>query len=98
MTTNIRIESGGAFSIISQSLGLEIGGSIGIPLYFSQACVVAMYVFGFREGWLWVRLVETEARTDAQVRGIIQGLHALTPLVFVISPGAQARCLRLVQL
>ncbi len=54
MTTNIRIESGGAFSIISQSLGVEIGGSIGIPLYFSQACVVAMYVFGFREGWLWI--------------------------------------------
>ena len=54
MTTNIRIESGGAFSIISQSLGLEIGGSIGIPLYFSQACVVAMYIFGFREGWLWI--------------------------------------------
>ena len=54
MTTNIRIESGGAFSIISQSLGLEIGGSIGIPLYFSQACVVAMYIFGFREGWTWI--------------------------------------------
>lgn len=54
MTTNIRIESGGAFSIISQSLGLEIGGSIGIPLYLAQACVVAMYIFGFREGWLWI--------------------------------------------
>ena len=54
MTTNIRIETGGAFSIISQSLGLEIGGSIGIPLYFSQACVVAMYIFGFREGWIWI--------------------------------------------
>lgn len=54
MVTNIRIGSGGAFSIISQSLGLEIGGSIGIPLYFSQACVVAMYIFGFREGWLWI--------------------------------------------
>ena len=52
ITTNIRIGAGGAFSIISQSLGLEIGGSIGVPLYFSQACAVAMYVFGFREGWL----------------------------------------------
>ena len=38
MTTNIRIESGGAFSIISQSLGLEIGGSIGIPLYHPGPC------------------------------------------------------------
>ncbi len=50
ITTNIRIGSGGAFSLISQSLGLEIGGAIGIPFYFSQAIAVAMYVFGFREG------------------------------------------------
>ncbi|MDX1666312.1 MAG: amino acid permease [Saprospiraceae bacterium] len=54
MTTNIRIGAGGPFSIIAQSLGLEIGGSIGIPLYLSQACVVAMYIFGFREGWMWI--------------------------------------------
>jgi amino acid transporter len=52
--TNIQIGAGGAFSIISRSLGLEIGGSIGIPLYLSQAIVVAMYIFGFREGWLWI--------------------------------------------
>ncbi len=50
ITTNIRIGSGGAFSLISQSLGLEIGGAIGIPFYFSQAIAVAMYIFGFREG------------------------------------------------
>jgi solute carrier family 12 sodium/potassium/chloride transporter 2 len=54
MVTNIRIGAGGAFSIISQSLGLEIGGSIGIPFYFSQALAVAMYVFGFREGVHWI--------------------------------------------
>lgn len=50
ITTNIRIGSGGAFSLISQSLGLEIGGAIGIPFYFAQAVAVAMYIFGFREG------------------------------------------------
>ncbi|MCH9627105.1 MAG: hypothetical protein S4CHLAM2_07390 [Chlamydiales bacterium] len=50
--TNTRIGAGGAFSIISQALGLEVGGSIGIPLYFSQALAVCMYIFGFREGWL----------------------------------------------
>jgi amino acid transporter len=52
ITTNIRIGAGGAFSIISQSLGLEVGGSIGIPLYLAQALAVALYIFGFREGWL----------------------------------------------
>ena len=50
ITTNIRIGSGGAFSLISQSLGLEIGGAIGIPFYFAQSIAVAMYIFGFREG------------------------------------------------
>lgn len=54
ITTNIRIGAGGAFSIIAKSLGLEAGGAIGIPLYFSQALAVAMYVFGFREGWNWI--------------------------------------------
>ncbi len=54
ITTNIRIKAGGAFSIISQSLGLEAGGAIGIPLYLAQAIAVAMYIFGFREGWLWL--------------------------------------------
>ena len=54
IVTNIRIKAGGAFSIISQSLGLEVGGAIGIPLYIAQALAVAMYVFGFREGWQWI--------------------------------------------
>lgn len=52
VTTNIRMGAGGAYSIISKSLGLEIGGAIGIPLYLAQALAVTMYVFGFRGGWL----------------------------------------------
>ncbi|MFZ0243378.1 MAG: amino acid permease [Desulfobacterales bacterium] len=51
--TNIRVGPGGAFSMISQSLGLEVGGAIGVPLYVSQALGVVMYIFGFREGYLW---------------------------------------------
>jgi len=51
ITTNIRIGAGGAFSIITQALGLEAGGSIGISFYLAQSLAVAMYIFGFREGW-----------------------------------------------
>lgn len=54
ITTNIRIKAGGAYSIISQSLGLEVGGSVGIPLYLSQSFAITMYIFGFREGWLYI--------------------------------------------
>ena len=52
ITTNIKIGAGGAYSIISKSLGLEAGGSIGIPFYISQMLSVALYIVGFTEGWL----------------------------------------------
>jgi amino acid transporter len=54
VTTNIRIGAGGAYSIISKSLGLEAGGSIGIPLYIAQTLSAALYIIGFTEGWLRV--------------------------------------------
>jgi len=54
ITTNIRIGAGGAYAIITQALGLEVGGSLGIPRYVSQGLAVTMYIFGFREGWLMI--------------------------------------------
>ena len=51
MTTNVRIGAGGFYSLISQSLGLETGAAIGLPLYFSQAFSVALYIIGFSEAW-----------------------------------------------
>jgi solute carrier family 12 (sodium/potassium/chloride transporter), member 2 len=54
VTTNIRIGAGGAYSVISQSLGIEVGGAVGVPLYLSQVLATTMYIFGFREGWMWV--------------------------------------------
>ena len=54
ITTNIKLGAGGAYAIISQALGLEVGGSLGIPRYVSQGLAVTMYIFGFREGWLMV--------------------------------------------
>lgn len=51
ISTNIRVKTGGAYYIISRSLGLEIGGSIGIPLYLSQAISVAFYLIGFAEAF-----------------------------------------------
>ncbi|MFB6212396.1 MAG: hypothetical protein ABEI53_01085 [Candidatus Magasanikbacteria bacterium] len=52
ITSNIRIGSGGAYSIISKTLGLEVGGSIGIPLFLAQAFSILLYIFGFSETWL----------------------------------------------
>lgn len=51
VATNIRVGAGGSFSIISQSLGLEVGGSVNLPFYLAQAISVAFYIFAFSEGW-----------------------------------------------
>ncbi|NJN81911.1 MAG: hypothetical protein HC802_06245 [Caldilineaceae bacterium] len=54
VATNIRVGAGGSFSIISQSLGLEVGGSVNVPFYLAQSISVAFYIFAFSEGWLSV--------------------------------------------
>jgi len=54
ITTNIRVGSGGVFSIISMSLGLEVGGSVGIPLYLAQGLSAALYMQGIIETWVYL--------------------------------------------
>jgi amino acid transporter len=54
ITTNIRMKAGGVFYIISQSLGLEPGGAIGVPLFLGQAFSAALYVYGFSEAWIYL--------------------------------------------
>ncbi|MDD9951950.1 MAG: Na-K-Cl cotransporter [Zetaproteobacteria bacterium] len=47
--TNMRVGGGGAYYMISRSLGIEAGAAIGIPLYFAQAFGIAFYLAGFSE-------------------------------------------------
>ncbi|MEL6616689.1 MAG: amino acid permease, partial [Bacteroidota bacterium] len=49
IATSMNVKAGGNYFLISRSLGLEIGGAIGIPLYLSQAISVAFYIIGFVE-------------------------------------------------
>ena len=74
ITTNIRIGAGGAYAIISQSLGLEVGGSLGIPRYVSQGLAVTMYIFGFREGWLIIFPQHLPFVIDIVVFALIYGI------------------------
>jgi amino acid transporter len=49
ISTDRRIETGGAYFMISRSLGIETGGAVGIPVYFALAFSVALYTIGFAE-------------------------------------------------
>ncbi len=54
VATNMRVKTGGAYYMISRTLGLSIGGAIGIPLYLSQAISVAFYIIGFTEAFVTI--------------------------------------------
>jgi amino acid transporter len=49
IATNIEVGKGGIYYIISRSLGLEVGSSLGIPLYLKQALSISFCVVGFAE-------------------------------------------------
>jgi len=49
LATNMRVGGGGAYYIISRSLGIEAGAAIGIPLFFAQALGISFYITGFSE-------------------------------------------------
>jgi amino acid transporter len=58
VATNARVGVGGAYFIISRSLGLELGGAIGVPLFLSQAFSVTLYAYGLAESFriIWPAL------------------------------------------
>ena len=47
--TNMKVEGGGAYYMISRSLGLEAGAAIGLPLFLAQALGISFYLVGFAE-------------------------------------------------
>ena len=52
IASNTRIKGGGAYFLISRSLGVEFGGVIGVVLFFAQAVSVSMYIIGFTEAFV----------------------------------------------
>lgn len=54
ISTNVRVQGGGAYFLISRSLGPAYGGAIGIALYLAQALSVPFYILGFVEALVTV--------------------------------------------
>ncbi|MCA9989043.1 MAG: hypothetical protein KDE59_32280, partial [Anaerolineales bacterium] len=58
VATSMDVKAGGNYFLISRSLGLEIGGAIGIPLFLSQAISVAFYIIGLVEALRLIPFVD----------------------------------------
>lgn len=52
IATDKKIKAGGIYYILSRSLGLPMGGAIGIALFIGTALSISMYIVGFAENFL----------------------------------------------
>ncbi len=66
IATDQRVRTGGAYYMISRSLGLEAGGAIGIPLFLAQCLSVPLYTIGFAESF-----VDVFPGFDIRIVGVI---------------------------
>jgi amino acid transporter len=51
VATDKKIGAGGIYYVLSRSMGIPIGGSIGIALYVGTAFSIALYLIGFSESF-----------------------------------------------
>lgn len=52
IATDKRVDAGGSYYIISRSLGLALGGTLGIALFLGLSFSVSLYLIGFAESYL----------------------------------------------
>ena len=51
IATDKKVGAGGIYYILSRSMGIPIGGAIGVTLYIGTAFSIALYLIGFAESF-----------------------------------------------
>ncbi|MBK8396724.1 MAG: amino acid permease [Leptospiraceae bacterium] len=52
IATDKKVEAGGSYYMISRSLGLPIGGTLGLALFVGMSFSISLYLIGFSESFL----------------------------------------------
>ncbi|XP_028274253.1 solute carrier family 12 member 2 isoform X2 [Parambassis ranga] len=82
IATNGFVRGGGAYYLISRSLGPEFGGSIGLIFAFANAVAVAMYVVGFAE-----TVVQLLKEADAIMTDDINDIRIIGTITIILLLG-----------
>ena len=90
--TNGEVEGGGAYYLISRSLGPVFGGTIGILFFIAQAVATSMYVIGFAESIVDMLDEPFTGTIDNDVRIIGLGTSLLLLCVALIGVSWYAKC------
>lgn len=70
IATDKKVEAGGTYYMISRSLGLPIGGTIGLALFVGLSFSVSLYLIGFAESFLSYWGFEL-TKTNIQIAGTL---------------------------
>ncbi len=95
IATDKRVQAGGTYFMISRSLGLPIGGTLGLALFVGLSFSVSLYIIGFAESFLgyfaWedtknmIRLTGTVALVTVTVITLISTSLALRMQFFIMA-------------
>ncbi len=95
VATDKKIGAGGIYYVLSRSMGIPIGGSIGIALYVGTALSIALYLIGFAESFNWyfgfgnsindLRLTGTIALVSLTILALISTSVALKAQFFILA-------------
>jgi amino acid transporter len=81
IATDKKVETGGTYYMISRSLGLPIGGTLGLALFVGLSFSVSLYLIGFSETFLNAFGIETTLN-NIRIAGVLS-LIVVTIITFI---------------
>src|SRR5690606_2308832 len=81
IATDKRVAAGGTYYMISRSLGLPIGGTLGLALFVGLSFSVSLYLIGFAESFLSYWKMDTSLDSIRMTGTII--LVVVTTITFI---------------
>jgi amino acid transporter len=67
IATDKKIKAGGIYYMLSRSLGLPIGGAIGVTIFMAMALSISLYIVGFSESFLSVDAIRDFLKLEQNI-------------------------------
>lgn len=84
IATDKKIKTGGIYYMLSRSLGLPMGGSIGVTIFLGTALSISLYIVGFVENFLSIETISNFLGMTGEVNDIrIIGTLVIITLVVI---------------
>jgi len=84
ISTDKKIKAGGIYYLLSRSLGLPMGGSIGITLFIATALSISLYIVGFADNFLSLPVIANILNISEVTLFHVRVTGSITLIILVI--------------